>query len=838
MGGYFCHVDALIFIALDDIIIITINMHTILRRTHMKIAKRVLLCILALALLVSGLVIASFADDAEIPEGGEPVAPVLPDYADVLKYYDPVYSTLFANDNFSGDYAGAVEIMDSAAYETAYGVTAGSDAYLYIRLGHILNPDARTNAVYRVGFGAISKLVARATVSGSHDNISGMVCDTCSFTTDNVSLALCPNCSLELRLVKSKEPVVSFSVSADAGIGASLVKLDFATGRILYYNGSGYDVYEGYSICADKEYTVEVVCDGTGYSFSVTGPVSKDDATVVTHTSGVISAPIDTFTSFNVGADYADDVRNATIKIDDVFVQAGLDNRTVGVNLAKATADGLQVIADVINSVKYSAEIKLDAIGVYDKLLSTYAAKYNATKAASGVLQDQEDTLNDVVSKFFVNGLGLISGTIDTTADYSVRLAHIDDNKVYSERVALLLAGVEDIETASPLLQAADTYLGMYNIEKKNLETLASESERFIAYIAEESLNNPETFSTEDYDIINNFLTEVRAEFEKDGVKTYSVTYPAIKEANGTYTVLESKFNTYLAKSETFCKSVEIAAKASGAAGDELSDEEYSKSLEAYEIAKNIGFSNSTFPGMAEALVVFANLKDLDEKSIVAKRFIDNVATAEQAIYLFMKEEMLDTAAEDLDEVDNRYPGVSAAISTYNVLRQQISDQKAAADAYIAAVNAIDGKTGDELIAAIDAALALRDAGNVTGYEGITEANIALNHAYSSEQLKVAYANKFVRLVAAIKDAKTLEERYVAISAADQARGFALDSYEGVKEASEELVIAMSRYNADIAAINDSYTEVAENSGILSVASTVLSKIMKLVVSAIKAIAE
>ena len=794
----------------------------------MKIAKRVLLCILALALLVSGLVIASFADDAEQPEGGESVTPVLPDYADVLKYYDPAYSTLFANDDFSGSYAGTVKVMDTAAYETAYGVTAGEDAHLYIKLGHILNPDARTSAVYRVGFGAISKMIARATVSGSHDDASGMVCDTCSFTSDNVNVTLCPNCSVELRLVKSKDPVVSFMVSADEGMGASLVKLDFASGNILYYNGSGYDVYEDYSVCAGKEYTVTVVCDGTGYRFSVIGPASKDDATVVVHRSDVISSPLDTFTSFNVGADYADDIRNATIKIDDVFVQAGVDNRTVGVDVAKATADGLQTIIDIINNSEYSEETKLDAIGVHDKLRSEYRSEYDKVKAAdaSGALTEKDAQVKDVVGRFFVAGLKAVVDAIDTSADYPTRLAHIEDNAIYADRASSIVDG------------DTETLLRLYHDEKTQLAALADESEKFIAYIAEVSLNSPETFSTEDYEVMRNFLTQTRDEYEPDGVKLYSVTYPAIKEAYGTYSVLESKFNTYLARSETFCANVEIAAKASGAAGDLLSDEEYSKSLEAYEVAKSVDFSNPTFPGMAEALEVFATLKDLDEKSVVAKRFIDNVATAEQAIYLFMKEEMLDTAAEDLDEVDVRYPGVSAAISTYDALRQQISDQKAAADAYIAAVNAIDGKTGDALIAAIDAALALRDAGNVIGYEGITEANIALNHAYSSEQLKVAYAEKFVRLVAAIKDAKTLEERYVAISAAEQARGFALDSYEGVKAASEELVIAMSRYNADVAAINSSYVEVAENGGVLSVASTVLSKIMKLVVSTIKAIAD
>ena len=201
-----------------------------------------------------------------------------------------------------------------------------------------------------------------------------------------------------------------------------------------------------------------------------------------------------------------------------------------------------------------------------------------------------------------------------------------------------------------------------------------------------------------------------------------------------------------------------------------------------------------------------------------------------------MKEEWLDAAEPDYDLADDRYAGVKESKALYDALRLEIADTKAAADAYIAAVADISGKSGAELIEAINAALALKEAGNVQGYRGVADANIALDNAHKSQQLEVAYAEKFITLVAAIDDAETLEERFEAITLASNARGFANDAIDGVTAANAKLVIAISLSDADIAAINNSYESVVSNAGDLAAAATSLSGIIKTVASAIKAI--
>lgn len=789
----------------------------------MKKTKRILTCLLAVLMLVSSLVLSSFASEGGVEEGAG-----IPDYKDVLKFYDPLYSKLYDDESFDdGVYGGSIMLMESAKPYTVAEVCGTEDKYLAIKLGHILNPDARTNAAYAVDFdgASLSKVVVRADISATHNDRSGKVCTSCSYSTDSLAAVLCPLCGSELATVSSKAPTVVVAIAEGAGVGAPLLAFNFADGCVSYYDGASTSYVDGLVINEGSWYSVEVVCDSTQYKFEIT-----DGENV--YSAEAVNSPAYSITSVNIGARYVDDPRESVVMLDDVFVQAGIDDRNTGVDLYAETNEGLALIDSLLRDATVSAEIKNDVISVYDALTGVYADKLAVNTEGEALLAAVRVAMVD----FFAEQLKLATDAIDVNAAYSARLALIDENAVYADRIADMIA-------STPSDEAADLLL-IYNNEKAALQLLAENSESFIAYIAEQMADDPALFATNDYSDLKAFVDATDAIYKgADGNVTYSSTYPTIKDALASYLVVETRLYSNLAKSEAFCEDVAKAKLGEedllkAEADRVLSDEEFMACLAAYGEASNAMFTDTSYPNVALALSDYESLVNIKNISTVAERFISNVETAKQAIYIFQKESWLDNAHPDYESADNRYPGVREAKELYDALRADIADQKAAADAYIAAVSALDGKTGDELIAAIDAALALKVKGDVQGYPGVTEANIALDNIHKSQQLEVAYAEKFITLVANIKDAVTLEERFVAISLASEARGFASDKINGVAAANAELVAAMSLYDADIAAINASYESVVSNAGDLAAAATSLTDMIKLVASAIKAIEE
>ena len=164
----------------------------------MKIAKKVLIGLLAVAILVSGLLVASFAEDTETPGGSGAVD--IPDYADVLKYYDPMYSTLYASESYEDGIIGQ-EIFVSRGSASNFDTVVKSSAensYLQIKLGHILDPDSAVDVAYRVNLGeTIKQAVFSADIAASHVDVSGKCCPSCGNTTDKLSASLCNMCGAE-----------------------------------------------------------------------------------------------------------------------------------------------------------------------------------------------------------------------------------------------------------------------------------------------------------------------------------------------------------------------------------------------------------------------------------------------------------------------------------------------------------------------------------------------------------------------------------------------------------------------------------------------------------------
>lgn len=172
----------------------------------------------------------------------------------------------------------------------------------------------------------------------------------------------------------------------------------------------------------------------------------------------------------------------------------------------------------------------------------------------------------------------------------------------------------------------------------------------------------------------------------------------------------------------------------------------------------------------------------------------------------------LDAAAFYIDEnvedksVETEYPGVNEAIATYNALREKLAGDIVKADAYKAAVNAIDiNAPYAALKASVEAALALKETGAVVGVDGVEAANIKLTEAETKVGVLEGHSTTLITSVNAIKNAKTLAERRELIFIATNAAAGAEDSIAGVTAAKAALAEATKQFNADVDAANSGF---------------------------------
>lgn len=206
-----------------------------------------------------------------------------------------------------------------------------------------------------------------------------------------------------------------------------------------------------------------------------------------------------------------------------------------------------------------------------------------------------------------------------------------------------------------------------------------------------------------------------------------------------------------------------------------------------------------------------------------SKEFIKKVdEAAASATYKGMLT-FLDEAAIYLDadienkSVETEYAGVNEAIASYNALREKLKADVANADAYKAAVAAIDmAAPYAQLKASTEAALALKEAGAIVGIDGVMEANIKLTEADSKVKVLEGNSATLKASVAELKTAKTLAERRELIFNATNAAKGAEDSIDGVTAARAELEAATAKFNADVAAANTGFFTAVKNATLAS----------------------
>ncbi|MBQ9084482.1 MAG: hypothetical protein IJY24_02385, partial [Clostridia bacterium] len=356
--------------------------------------------------------------------------------------------------------------------------------------------------------------------------------------------------------------------------------------------------------------------------------------------------------------------------------------------------------------------------------------------------------------------------------------------------------------------------LDAFNTEKTTLDNIKINSDGFI-----KALEGADATST-DYGYLRPIYDEA--------VKYYPGAYDGytgVPEAKKAYAAIADVVEILIQNAEGFITSVNEAS----------AEADFATRYAAYVTAKAKYVDNETYPGITEALATFAIInEEMVAKEAKALEFIAYTENANCALYIPAQEAYI-ALAKAMEDVEPAFPGVAEAKDVIAAIETDIANKRAAAAAYIAAVEALEGKTGDALDAAIAEAKTLQAAGNILGIEGVEQANIALSNAESAITNANGFATKFNSLVTGLgahivngKITNSAETRAVILEALEIGAK-ADDTIAGVSNNRDILNKAITDYNAALKAANDAFAGVCNTAAGVGLSATAKTDIAALV---------
>lgn len=737
----------------------------------MKMAKRILIGVLALALMISCVAFVATAQDKNFNGVG---------YADILEYYnEPVvfdYDFTDADAYPVGDFTGNYYRANTRQSVPKIVTADDGSQYLQITGGNALTAanlflywNAETLASGSLD--AIDDFFLEYTVSGT--GVSGIY--------------------------------VSDTAAADAnGYGTALLKMNFNAGAIQYYDSATDSEAtltdaEGntVAISASVKYDVSIsysVVNGK-YSFSVT---ESDTATLVAEAE-VTGIPYSTIGNVMMGAQKAEHQGSKVMNVYSLSAAGGSFVRDEANKLAD-TEEALLYMHENFMNDAIADDYRFQIAKVLAELQSY--DEFNSLEFGDEARAALDELVPACVSFY--------------SEQLEECLALAKDDMTYEDRMNNWLA-YGQYKTAIPVGEELEALVGAelaarisqvvaaYDAEGERLELYKTNSESFVAALAGADA------TSDDYAYLSGVYNEASkyAEYAYAGCE-------GVAEAQAVYEDIADKVELMNEYGAPFVEYTLIAAD-----GTLKLNERY----DAYLIAKTNLPEVENFPGIETFYTESATYTEakaaydavalyMETANAVCTEFISDVNSANFSQYFTAKNAFLAQATASLEDVQGEYAdfdGVAAALELYEAVSADIAAQQAAAKAYMDAVAAIEGKTGDELEAAIAAAEALKATGDIQGVPGITDANIALSNAKAEIELVVGRNNRFIALVAAIEDAQSKSEVYDAIFAAKAAAVNADDSFDGVADAKITLEAAVATYNLEVMAANNVFAQVSGN---------------------------
>ena len=379
-----------------------------------------------------------------------------------------------------------------------------------------------------------------------------------------------------------------------------------------------------------------------------------------------------------------------------------------------------------------------------------------------------------------------------------------------------------------------------YAAECDILKTIYDHSESFVtamaAYAADES--------NKDY----NYIVETFTDAASDAYAMRDAGYAGVAAANATFEKLAFKYTRMIADLEYFNGVVDVMIEAednrdfgSVYAAYQLAYKAYHKYDDAYKgteltVKVNPDVDVITNDELDASVSYFEEneayiLNVADE----CNDFINIVLQADIASYYPTFREILDEIPDyilavwgeehDLDAAlagdltlaeeftyRSTYKNVAESYATYLALVNSITEIEGASAAYIAAVEAIaDAEGFYAKKQAVLAAIALKAEGDNLAVPGVKEANLALTAAKAEVDELEGNSVTFINVVKEIAKATTLAERKALILRANSILPDVATDYKNIDKSISSLNAAIAAYEAEVTALNNALASASGN---------------------------
>lgn len=766
----------------------------------MKKFRKLLVSLLAIALVISASCVVAFAEGGSAITDGE--------IEELVKIY--------------GD-----RIFCAEDFESASSIRSDSD---------IVDEGGVITELVSVGGSTVAKLVGAAS-----DNKDVVISANPGANVGGVVF--------EMKLAASGG-VFNFyvggqSVSGDQLANTLLVSLNFSdeNGSVLVQKFGLYglpvtETVDGASLVKNAWYSVRIIYDATTATYTVT-LVQTTDASGAALTESVsyeIELP-GVFKTVN-SAKFAvsgTTIANQEIYLDDLYFYAG----NAVIDLAASEAK----LGDAIIRLTE----KLDAASAKDKAGIVDMLNLIVTERAFASVEytEQIKYAKLKLAEYFVNEYKKIVNSYNAGDMYGERIERIAEIEHAYGIIPEIpsYTAEEDAEAYALSLTVSDTKavaFGTYNAIVSEIEHAASESVKFIKYLADKQIRSNR------YDQLKEWIDEA-SKFEMD--PTFSavvveegkeVVYD-ITESYNNYLRLLSKLERLVDACETFIECVEIIKS------DEYS---FAEKYSAYEIANAVRFLDIEYTyyyetenedgtvtrvyplrdveGVDEvtgetvviskgALSLFAELSvDIQETEKVCVNFITAITDAKSSTNVSGLDMGLEKAARyDMEGNDPEkiylelsYPGVAEAIADYKALCEKRVAEEEIAVKFVAAVDVMRAaKDKASLKAAMAEAAKLRE-NILDGYDGYSDALAYFLDTEATLLYNETNAKNFIALVNSIATATTYVEKYNIMKSAKAYLPVLDMEIEGVAMARAMLSASIQAYNTEMQKTNEEFEDV------------------------------
>ncbi|MBO5945221.1 MAG: hypothetical protein J6Q69_01305 [Clostridia bacterium] len=826
----------------------------------MKLTKKILVAVLAIACLASCFLFSSFADD-QVAEPTNPFRAIgISKIDDILEYY--TCEDYLADGYDDGEYT-------EAYFESDYIDYGGDDGWYNfdqeIEVEIVADPTNPDNMVFRngIGFDGTTKYARQSADGKAWTNKLFLTFDI--YFDENCAKNIVYEVSLAAEGKVVPDPILRIDFrpftddfdSFDSQNGMYQPYVEYAS----WNSATGYFSTVQFANAVGTE-TPFVPETGKWYSVEVSYnaedevcffTISEGDTVVVSqhldipNAHGVkgfeCKATYDRWSDLGMWCEdepYPEwSTKKANVFIDDMEIYEGSYTRYPA-QKEDITRTTLQDLEALYLAADTSREDKILIAEVLYKL-------YNGVVDEDGnvivytIADDLRDTVPNAAKYYnetFAQEIVLRAPTVNPDpVDYYAREAYLKGEFLkFNELLPAdeALAGLPGItpELESDVIAARAAYVAEIEI----LNIIKTHSETFVnamtAYAADED--------NKDY----NYITDTYTDAASDAYDMRDAEYAGVAVANETFARLEFKYNRMITDLEYFNGMVDVMIEAeenrdfgSVYAAYQLAYKAYHKYADTHAGSRVNPDVNAATNAELDASVTYFEENEAYVLNVAdeCNKFINIVLQADIASYYPTFREILDEVPAFLLEVwgeehdldaaladelpateeftyRSTYKTVASAYATYLDLVNSITVIEDASAAYIAAVEAIADAEGFYAKKnAVLAAIALQAEGDNLAVPGVKEANLALTAAKAEVDQLEGNSTTFISVVNSIAKATTLAERKALILRARAIIDSVASDYSGIAKAITNLNNAAAAYEAEVAALNNALVSASGN---------------------------